>query len=85
MVVGVGIGYYFPEIPKFMDGMNLSGISIPIAVLIWVMIYPMMMKVDFQSVKEIGEKSKCQPLKNIYGNLLYADKGGLSYVGFYSE
>ena len=58
MVVGVGIGYYFPEIPKFMDGMNLSGISIPISVLIWVMIYPMMMKVDFQSVKEIGKNPK---------------------------
>lgn len=31
---------------------QISGISIPVAVLIWVMIYPMMMKVDFQSVKQ---------------------------------
>ena len=37
---------------------QISGISIPVAVLIWVMIYPMMMKVDFQSVKQIGKNPK---------------------------
>ena len=37
---------------------QISGISIPGAVLIWVMIYPMMMKVDFQSVKQIGKNPK---------------------------
>ena len=36
----------------------MSGISIPIAVLIWVMIYPMMMKVDFQSIKRVGQNPK---------------------------
>ena len=38
--------------------MEISGISIPIAILIWIMIYPMMIKVDFQSVKEVGKNPK---------------------------
>jgi arsenical-resistance protein len=38
--------------------MTIAGISIPIAILIWVMIYPMMMKVDFESVREIGKNPK---------------------------
>lgn len=35
-----------------------AGISIPMAVLIWIMIYPMMIKVDFKSVKYISKNPK---------------------------
>lgn len=35
-----------------------ANVSIPIAVLIWLMIYPMMMKVDFHSVKNVGKNPK---------------------------
>ncbi len=58
MAVGVLIGRFLPGIPETLDRFQISGISIPIAVLIWVMIYPMMMKVDFQSVKQIGKNPK---------------------------
>lgn len=58
MVVGVVIGHYIPVIPEVLSSMELTGISIPIAVLIWVMIYPMMMKVDFQSIRQIGRNPK---------------------------
>ncbi|WP_458463508.1 ACR3 family arsenite efflux transporter [Paenibacillus sp.] len=58
MVVGVLIGYFIPSIPSTLGKLELSGISIPIAVLIWVMIYPMMMKVDFQSIKRVGKNPK---------------------------
>ena len=58
MVIGVMIGYFMPFVPKFLETMQISGISIPIAVLIWIMIYPMMMKVDFQSIKKIGENPR---------------------------
>ena len=58
MVIGVLIGHFIPAIPEFLGKLEISGISIPIAVLIWVMIYPMMMKVDFQSVREIGKNPK---------------------------
>lgn len=58
MVVGVAIGYALPAVPAFLDTLQVMGISIPIAILIWVMIYPMMMKVDFQSVKAVGRQPK---------------------------
>lgn len=58
MVVGILIGKYLPGIPAFLNKFEYANVSIPIAVLIWVMIYPMMMKVDFQSVKNVGKNPK---------------------------
>ncbi|MFV0395075.1 MAG: ACR3 family arsenite efflux transporter [Coprobacillaceae bacterium] len=53
MVVGILIGKFLPAIPDFLNQFEYAQISIPIAILIWVMIYPMMMKVDFQSIKNV--------------------------------
>jgi ACR3 family arsenite transporter len=36
--------------------MEFSGQNIPIAILIWIMIYPMMMKINFQSIKNVGKR-----------------------------
>ena len=58
MVFGVCIGSGFPRIPYYLGQMQIAGISIPIAILIWVMIYPMMMKVDFESVETIRKNPK---------------------------
>ena len=40
--------------PLVRNNQSIQGISIPIAVLIWIMIYPMMLKVDFNSINEVG-------------------------------
>lgn len=58
MIVGVLIGKYLPSIPSFLNHFQYANISIPIAILIWLMIYPMMLKVDFQSVKNVGKNPK---------------------------
>lgn len=58
MLAGLFIGDYIPSVPTFINEMNIAGISAPIAILIWVMIYPMMMKVDFQSIRKVGENPK---------------------------
>jgi ACR3 family arsenite transporter len=58
MVAGVLIGKFLPSIPAFFDQFEYANISIPTAILIWVMIYPMMMKVDFQSIKNVGKNPK---------------------------
>jgi ACR3 family arsenite transporter len=58
MVIGVMIGRFLPAIPKFFDQFEYANVSIPTAILIWVMIYPMMMKVDFQSVKNVRKNPK---------------------------
>ncbi|MGE4564166.1 MAG: ACR3 family arsenite efflux transporter [Victivallaceae bacterium] len=54
MVAGVLIGKYLPGIPAFLSRFEYDQVSIPIAVLIWLMIYPMMMKVDFESIRNVG-------------------------------
>ena len=58
MVVGVLIGRFLPGIPAFLGKFEYANVSIPIAILIWLMIYPMMLKVDFQSIKNVGKNPK---------------------------
>lgn len=44
MVLGVLIGKFLPQIPGFLNRFEYAKVSIPMAILIWLMIYPMMMK-----------------------------------------
>lgn len=50
MVVGVMIGIYIPTVPAILAKFEYANVSVPVAVLIWLMIYPMMLKIDFTSV-----------------------------------
>lgn len=58
MVIGVLIGKFSPEIPDFLNRFEYANVSIPMAILIWLMIYPMMVKVDFPSIRNVGKKPK---------------------------
>ncbi|MGD9707070.1 MAG: ACR3 family arsenite efflux transporter [Candidatus Delongbacteria bacterium] len=55
MVAGILIGKFLPAVPELLGKLEYAQVSIPIAVLIWLMIYPMMMKVDFTSIKNVGK------------------------------
>ena len=58
MAAGILIGRYLPAIPEFLGRFTYAEVSVPIAILIWLMIYPMMMKVDFASIRSIGKNPK---------------------------
>ncbi|MDY6065204.1 MAG: ACR3 family arsenite efflux transporter [Finegoldia sp.] len=58
MVVGVLIGKFIPAIPNFLNKFEYANVSIPTAILIWVMIYPMMLKVNFESILNIKKNPK---------------------------
>ncbi len=58
IVIGTLIGYFLPAVPAFLNQFEYANVSLPIAILIWVMIYPMMLKVDFQSIKHVGKNPK---------------------------
>lgn len=58
MAAGVLIGRYLPSVPDLLNKFEYAKVSIPVAILIWIMIYPMMMKVDFQSIKNVGKNPK---------------------------
>lgn len=58
MTLGVLIGVYLSQIPQFLSKFEYANVSIPVAILIWLMIYPMMLKVDFASIKQVGQNPK---------------------------
>lgn len=58
MLIGIMLGHFLPGMKEALNHLEYVGISIPMAVLIWIMIYPMMMKVDFKSIKNIGKNPK---------------------------
>ena len=61
MVAGVALGKWIPDIVQTFRGLEFgegSHINVPIAILIWLMIIPMMMRVDFASVRDVGRKPR---------------------------
>ncbi|HVN31837.1 MAG TPA: arsenical-resistance protein, partial [Thermoanaerobaculaceae bacterium] len=61
MVVGVLLGKALPGLTGALRGMEFgsgSHINAPVAVLIWLMIYPMMLKIDFASIARVGQRPR---------------------------
>ena len=58
IVAGVLIGVYLPQIPQTLDKFTYAQVSIPVAILIWLMIYPMMLKIDFTAIKNAAKQKK---------------------------
>lgn len=56
IVAGVALGRFIPAVPRFLGTLEYARVSIPVAVLIWLMIFPMMLKVDFRSIVDAGKK-----------------------------
>lgn len=58
IVIGVAIGQFLPGVPAFLSQFEYANVSIPVAILIWLMIYPMMLKIDFSSILQATKKPK---------------------------
>ena len=58
MCIGSLSGYLFPNLSQFIGGLELSRINLPIAILIWGMIFPMMLSIDFKSIINLKYKIK---------------------------
>ncbi|MDN5359799.1 MAG: arsenite transporter [Thermotogaceae bacterium] len=58
IIVGVLIGKFLPVIPDLLSRFEYANVSIPVAILIWLMIYPMMLKIDFSSIVKATKKPK---------------------------
>lgn len=55
MAIGVGVGHFLPAIPEFLGQFEFYNVSIPTTILLWVMIFPMFLQIDFSSIKRIRE------------------------------
>ncbi|MGN9162166.1 ACR3 family arsenite efflux transporter [Clostridium sulfidigenes] len=58
IVVGILVGQFLPMIPNTLNNFEYYNVSIPVAILIWLMIYPMMLKIDFGSIINATRKPK---------------------------
>jgi len=58
IVMGIGLGHFLPQGFAFLSTLEIGQVNLVVAVLIWVMIYPMMINVDFNSLKQIGARPK---------------------------
>jgi ACR3 family arsenite transporter len=55
---GIGLGYLFGDSIEVISSLEVAGVNIPVAILIWLMIYPMMLQVDFSSIKQVSKKPR---------------------------
>jgi len=55
---GIALGTLFPAVFRFLAGLEYASVNLVVAVLIWVMVYPMMVNVNFASLRRVGERPK---------------------------
>lgn len=58
IAAGIGLGTLFPGLFEILSGLEVANVNLVVAVLIWVMIYPMMVSVDFGALRRVGDKPK---------------------------
>jgi ACR3 family arsenite transporter len=58
IVSGVVLGVLLPGIFQLVASIEYASVNLVVAVLIWIMIYPMMVNVDFASLKDVGKKPR---------------------------
>lgn len=58
IAIGIGIGFLEGDSIQVLSNIELYKVNIPVAILIWLMIYPMMLQVDFSSIKDIGKRPR---------------------------
>ncbi|MDX9941922.1 MAG: ACR3 family arsenite efflux transporter [Bacteroidales bacterium] len=56
--LGILIGHWAGDGMQVISSLEIARVNIPVAILIWLMIYPMMLQVDFTSIKRVGRKPK---------------------------
>lgn len=60
LAIGAGLvlGNIFPGLFAFLAGLEVASVNLPVAVLIWAMVYPMMVGVDFGALRQVGDRPK---------------------------
>ncbi len=58
ILVGTGLGYLFPGAFAALGGLEIAKVNLPVAVLIWLMIIPMLLKIDFAALGDVTQHWK---------------------------
>lgn len=70
IAAGVALGQFIPAFPELLSRFEYSQVSIPVAFLIWLMIYPMMVQIDFSSLVAAGKEKKAIGLASVVNWLI---------------
>ncbi|MDF1631181.1 ACR3 family arsenite efflux transporter [Mycoplana sp. MJR14] len=54
IAAGVALGHLMPGVFQIIGGAEIAKVNIPVAILIWLMIIPMLLKIDFRSLAQVG-------------------------------
>lgn len=54
IIVGVALGHLLPGVFQFVGALEMAKVNLPVAILIWLMIIPMLIKIDFRSLAQVG-------------------------------
>lgn len=89
IIVGVSLGSNIPDFFAVVASFEYAHVNIVVAVLIWLMVYPMMIQIDFSSIKDVGKKPKGLALTLIINWLIkpftMAALGWLFFKGFFAD
>lgn len=58
IMAGIGIGTFAGDSIEFLSELEVAKVNLPVAILVWMMIYPMMVQIDFSSLKDVTKNSK---------------------------
>ncbi len=58
IIAGIGLGQVAPSVVQFLAQLEVANVNLPVAILIWAMVYPMMVSVDFSSIKDVAKEPK---------------------------
>ena len=89
IIAGVILGNLIPEAFAAIAGLEYARVNLVVAVFIWVMIYPMMVQIDFSSIKQVGKKPKGLALTLVVNWLIkpftMAALGWLFFKGIFAD
>ena len=58
IMLGIAAGSLMPDVFVLVAGLEYAHVNLVIAILIWLMIYPMMVQIDFSAIKDVGKQPK---------------------------
>ena len=58
IIVGIALGYFFNHAFQFFASLEISHVNLPVAILVWLMIIPMLLKIDLHALKDVRQYSR---------------------------
>ncbi len=84
IAVGIGVGFTAGDSITVLSDWNIGTVNVPVAILVWLMIYPMMVQIDFSSIRKVSQNAKGLGLTVVVNWLIKPfTMSVFSYIFFY--